>query len=92
MFPLLPISLIILLSISADVLAAPQWGSLSAGQSMHLTRRSQPVRNASEWADYAKNLRDATIAKYDSQRNQKRGTGENLCASYLIGPKYGTES
>ncbi|OAX43185.1 acid protease [Rhizopogon vinicolor AM-OR11-026] len=78
MHPSLPVSLIALLSIFSDVLGAPQFGTSSARQSMSLTRRMQPSRNASESAEYAKNLRDATIAKYSAQRNQKRGTGENL--------------
>lgn len=61
---------------------------------MSLKRRTQPLRDASEWAGYAKNLRDATIAKYSLQRNQKRGTGENLCAelSDLIAAKCDTNS
>jgi hypothetical protein len=90
----LPIGLIALLSVSPEVLGAPQWGTSPTGQFMPLTRRMQPLRNSSEWADYARNLRDATIAKYSSQRNQKRGMGmgENLYVepSSLISPKCDT--
>ncbi|KAG1728182.1 aspartic peptidase domain-containing protein [Suillus paluster] len=74
----LAIGFIGLLSIFSEVLGAPQWDTSTAGQSLPLTRRTQPSRNASELADYAKNLRDATIAKYSLQRNKKRGTGKNL--------------
>ena len=51
---------------------------------MPLTRRMQPSRNASEWAEYAKNLRDNTVAKYSSQRNLRRGMGENLRAGLSV--------
>jgi len=84
MHPLLVVGLIALLSIFSEVFGAPQRGTLFAGQSMPLTRRMQPSRNASEWAGYAKNLRDNTIAKYSSQRNLRRGMGENLCAGLSV--------
>lgn len=84
MRPSLTIGLVALLSIFSEVFGAPQRGTLSAGQSMPLTRRIQPSRNASEWAEYAKNMRDTTIAKYSSQRNLKRGMGENLCAEHSV--------
>ncbi|KAG0705619.1 acid protease [Suillus ampliporus] len=74
----LAIGFIALLSIFSEVLGAPKRDTPIGRQSLPLTRRTQPSRNASEWADYAKNLRDATIAKYSPRRNQKRGTGENL--------------
>lgn len=76
----LAISSIILLAIISNVVGAPQGYTSSARQFISLTRKVQPSRNTSEWAEYAKNLRDATIAKYSSQLSQKRGTGENLYA------------
>ncbi|KAG1854828.1 acid protease [Suillus subalutaceus] len=75
---LLAISFVVLLSTISEVVGTPQGHTSSAGQFIPLTRRTQPSRNVSEWAEYAKNLRDATIAKYSSQLSQKRGTGENL--------------
>ncbi|KAG1735495.1 acid protease [Suillus lakei] len=87
----LVISFIALLSTISEVVGAPQGETSSAGQSIPLRRRTQPSRNASEWAEYAKNLRDGTIAKYSSQRNQKRGTGENLMVNQgLDASFYGT--
>ncbi|KAG2121887.1 acid protease [Suillus clintonianus] len=87
----LAVGFIALLSAISDAVGAPQGETSSAGQSMSLTRRTQPSRNASEWADYAKNLRDATIAKYSSQPNQKRGMGENLMVNQgLDASFYGT--
>lgn len=74
----LAISFIGLLSVVSEVVGAPQGYAPSAGHFIPLTRRTQPSRNVSEWAEYAKNLRDATIAKYSSQPSQKRGMGENL--------------
>ncbi|KAG2346711.1 acid protease [Suillus weaverae] len=87
----LAISFLVLLSIISEVVGAPQGDTSSAGQFIPLTRRAQPSRNVSEWAEYAKNLRDATIAKYSSQRGQKRGTGENLMVNQgLDASFYGT--
>ncbi|KAG1785607.1 acid protease [Suillus plorans] len=80
----LAISSIILLAIISDVVGAPQGYTSSARQFISLTRKTQPSRNISEWAEYAKNLRDATIAKYSSQLSQKRGTGENLLVNQGI--------
>ncbi|KAG1804638.1 acid protease [Suillus subaureus] len=78
----LAIGFIVLLSIVSEVVGAPQGHTPSAGQFIPLTRRTQPSRNVSEWAEYAKNLRDATIAKYSSQLSQKRGTGENFMLNF----------
>ncbi|KAG1878625.1 acid protease [Suillus tomentosus] len=80
----LAISSIILLAIISNVVGAPQRYTSSARQFISLTRKAQPSRNTSEWAEYAKNLRDATIAKYSSQLSQKRGTGENLMVNQRI--------
>ncbi|KAG2749602.1 acid protease [Suillus brevipes Sb2] len=74
----LAIRFLVFLFIISEVVAAPQGNTPSAGQFIPLTRRNQPLRNVSDWAVYAKNLRDATIAKYSSRHAQKRGTGENL--------------
>lgn len=74
----LAIRFTVLLSIILEVVGAPQGHTSSAGQFIPLTRRTQPSRNVSEWAEYAKSLRDATIAKYSPQLSQKRGMGENL--------------
>ncbi|KAG2142917.1 acid protease [Suillus bovinus] len=74
----LAISFVVLLSIILEVVGIPRGYTSSVGQFIPLTRRTQPSRNISEWAEYAKNLRDATIAKYSPQHSQKRGAGENL--------------
>lgn len=76
----LAIRFLVFLFIISEVVAAPQGNTPSAGQFIPLTRRNQPLRNVSDWAVYAKNLRDATIAKYTPRHVQKRGTGENLYA------------
>lgn len=76
----LAIRFLVLLFVTSEVVGAPQGITSSAGQFIPLTRRNQPLRNVSDWAEYAKNLRDATIAKYSSRHVQKRGTGENLYA------------
>ncbi|KAG1899516.1 acid protease [Suillus fuscotomentosus] len=80
----LAISSIILLAIISNVVGAPQGYTSSAQQFISLTRKAQPSRNTSEWAEYAKNLRDVTIVKYSSQLSQKRGTGENLMVNQRI--------
>ncbi|KIJ20642.1 hypothetical protein PAXINDRAFT_165539 [Paxillus involutus ATCC 200175] len=73
-----PFVLLVLLCLSAEVLGVPRPIIPTAGQSIDLKRRSQPVRNETEWAQWAKSQRDTVIAKYSLQPNQKRGTGENL--------------
>ncbi|KIJ65105.1 hypothetical protein HYDPIDRAFT_111003 [Hydnomerulius pinastri MD-312] len=78
MFATIPLGLVILLSLSAEVLGVPRPVLPAAGQSIALKRRSKPVRNETEWAQWAKSQRDAVISKYSLQQKEKRGTGENL--------------
>lgn len=72
------LGLLILLSLSVEVLGVPQPVVPAAGQSINLRRRSQLLRNETEWAQWAKSQRDAVITKYGLQPNKKRGAGENL--------------
>lgn len=72
------LALLILLSLSVNVLCAPQLVVPAAGQPVDLKRRSRPTRNQTEWAQWAKGYRDAVIAKYRLQPNAKRAAGENL--------------
>ncbi|KAH7885825.1 acid protease [Phlebopus sp. FC_14] len=75
----IPFGLLVLISLSSEVLGVPRPVIPAAGQSISLKRRSGPVRNETEWATWAKGQRDAVIAKYSSQQHtKKRGTGENL--------------
>lgn len=74
----LRLGLLILLSLSVEVLGVPQPVVPAAGQSIGLRRRSRSVRNATEWAQWAKNQRDAVVAKYGLLPSKKRSTGENL--------------
>ncbi|KAF9219785.1 acid protease [Gyrodon lividus] len=73
-----PFALFVLLFLSTEAFGVPRPLVPAAGQSIDLKRRSQPVRNATEWARWAKSQRDTVISKYSLQPNQKRGTGENL--------------
>lgn len=72
------LGLLILLSLSVEVLGVSQPAVSAAGQSISLKRRSRSARKETEWAQWAKSQRDAVIAKYGLQPNEKRATGENL--------------
>ena len=72
------LGLLILLSLSVEVLGVPQPVVPAARQSISLKRRSRSVRNEMEWAQWAKGQRDAVIAKYGLQPNEKRDTGYSL--------------
>lgn len=74
----LRLGLLILLSLSVEVLGVSQPAVSAAGQSISLKRRSRSARKETEWAQWAKSQRDAVIAKYGLQPNEKRATGENL--------------
>ena len=74
----LRLGLLILLSLSVEVLGVPKPLAPAAGQSIDLKRRSRPVRNETEWVLWAKSQRDAVIAKYGLQPHTKRATGVNL--------------
>ncbi|KAG9309508.1 acid protease [Chiua virens] len=88
-----PLGLLILLSLSVEVLGVPQPVVPAAGQSIHLKRQSRSWRNETEWAQWAKVQRDSVISKYGLQPNKKTrraGQGENLyIGSVAIGtPPY----
>lgn len=72
------LGLLILLALSVEVLGVPRPVAPPAEQYIDLKRRSRPVRNEIEWAQWAKSHRDAVIAKYGLRPNEKRATGENL--------------
>jgi hypothetical protein len=72
------LGLLILLSLSVEVLGVPQPAVPAAEQSINLKRWSQSARNETEWAQWAKSQRDAVISKYRLGPNEKRATGENL--------------
>ncbi|KAF8556433.1 acid protease [Imleria badia] len=74
----LQLGLLILLSVSVEVLGVPKPLVPAAGQFINLNRRSRPVRNETEWAQWAKSQRDAVIAKYGLRPKEKRATGINL--------------
>ncbi|KAH0836320.1 acid protease [Lanmaoa asiatica] len=80
------LGVLILLSLSVEILGVPWPVVPAAGQSIDLKRRSGSVRNETEWARWAKSQRDAVIAKYGLQPNEKRAAGENLCK--LISPRF----
>ena len=74
----LPVALVLLLSTSSDVLAAPKPGQ-TAGQSITMFKRS-PRRTAEEMAQWAKSHREMLITKYGGKLKQKRSSGTNLWA------------
>jgi hypothetical protein len=80
MLSILPLSLTVLLYVSANALVAPREG-LSERRTIQLNRRSPPSeRSVEDWGAWAKHHKEVLEAKYGggSSQQQKRGSGTNL--------------
>jgi cathepsin D len=80
------ITLVLLLSTSSDVLAAPK-PSATAGQSITMFKRS-PRRTAEEMASWAKSHRETLVTKYGGTLSQKRSSGTNLITNQNADSSY----
>ncbi|KAF5383540.1 hypothetical protein D9615_003749 [Tricholomella constricta] len=70
-----PLSLVLLLSVSHSVIAAP---NAPQGQYVPLVRRTLRARSVEEWGEWAKAHREKLSAKYGDTEKRKRSTGTNL--------------
>lgn len=80
MLSILPLSLTVLLYVSANALVAPREG-LSERRTIQLNRRSPlSERSVEDWGAWAKHHKEVLEAKYGggSSQQQKRGSGTNL--------------
>jgi len=86
MFSSLALALVILLSTSSAVSAAPQ-PHVVTGQSIPMYKRS-PRRNATEMGKWAKNHREMLLTKYGGSLNHKRSSGTNLITNQNADSSY----